>query len=272
MRALHILTALLFLLGVSLTGCDSDGIGSASNCSSTHPRCDDGGGSSDDDGGGSDDDDGGLGDDDDGGGDDDDGGSGDDDGGGGDEVSVLHLDPTATYLRAGAGTPYATAYPLADLGLTAGEPACFLARGDLALGDGTTSTERGVPLVLAVFSASDFLDAPAQRYRVKDALEAGDDVETPLTVPDDRITDVDQDFDATDACVTVPYDAEFVFFSQPSTATSQTTSPSATTASGSSRSRCADGDAQIRACARGPRSARRASPSAARSSPASARP
>ncbi len=99
-----------------------------------------------------------------------------------------------------------------SVGCSPSLPSCT-AWGDVALGDGTTASELGLPLVLAVFSTSDHLADASVFQRVTGATDAGEDVATPLTVPSDLDTDIHQDFDATDTCVTVPHDAEYVFFS-----------------------------------------------------------
>ena len=193
---------LLLVVALLLAGCDSAGLSDFDPGSDCRTDCGGDPGAGDPDAGDPGGDTGDTGD-----------GDADTDGDAADAV-VLTLDPTATYLRTeGSDALAAVAVPLGDLGVTAGQTACFLMKGDVDFGDGSTSASLGVPGVLAVFSRTSELLADAERERVVAALDAGDDVVSPGTNPSDLPTDVDQDFDATDACVVVPDAAEFVFFS-----------------------------------------------------------
>ena len=124
------------------------------------------------------------------------------------------LDPRATYLRTNddpdAQAP--TRLVLESMALKPGDTACFEATGDFDLGNGLLVSAAQVPLVAAVFSEGDDLAPSDARYRVTGAV--GPDRPhflTPRTVLGDFETDIPQDFDATDVCVTVPPAATHVF-------------------------------------------------------------
>ncbi|MFN3596317.1 MAG: hypothetical protein ACK41D_03500 [Rubricoccaceae bacterium] len=127
----------------------------------------------------------------------------------------LHVDPAPTYLRVHNDRPVAAAVPrmLRSYGLRPGDRACFRAVGDFDIRDGTPASSRGLPLVTAVFSSDNRLLAGDVRQRVPGALAAGTPVVTPRTVSESRATDIPEDFDATDACVTVPPGARYFFLS-----------------------------------------------------------
>lgn len=144
------------------------------------------------------------------------GGDGGDNGGGngGDKASVtIDISPRQTYLRTSEDDAIdAPAISLRDLGYSAGEPVCFRTEGDYTIAGTYYATERGGTLLTAVFSSSQTLRSNSERYRVADAIEAGSDT---FTLPTDRnglVTDIDEDFDALDVCLTIPDGAEYVFF------------------------------------------------------------
>lgn len=127
----------------------------------------------------------------------------------------LHIDPASTYLRVHNDRPVAAAIPrmLRSYGLRPGDRACFRAVGDFDIRDGTLASSRGLPLVTAVFSSDNRLLADNFRQRVPGAIAAGTPVVTPRTVSENRATDIPEDFDATNACVTVPPGAHYFFLS-----------------------------------------------------------
>ena len=138
--------------------------------------------------------------------------------GGGDDsdarTAVVDLDPRQTYLRTyEGGAVDAPALSLTDNGVSAGDRLCFAAEGDYVYGPGDVASNTGRPLAIAVFSSSSELLDASQRYRVAGAIDAGPDVETLPTLQGGYATDIPQDFDATDACVTIPVGARFIFFS-----------------------------------------------------------
>lgn len=106
----------------------------------------------------------------------------------------------------------APAVRLADFGYITGGPICFRAEGDFFLSPNYRASQRGGPLVTAVFSRTDELRNGTFRDRVTGAIDAGTDVVTDPTNRDALATDIGQDFDATDVCLTVPEGARFVFF------------------------------------------------------------
>lgn len=128
-------------------------------------------------------------------------------------ATFLSLDPQATFLRTNEDPDAArpAVRRLAALGLAPGDEACFAASGDLDLGDGLLASDAGVPLALAIFSSDDALAPADVRERVTGAVGPERHHATPNTVLGDLATDVPQDFDATDACVTVPAGAAYVF-------------------------------------------------------------
>ena len=207
-----LLLASLLALSAPLTGCDSVGIDPAEPCLSCAA---DGGSGSDGDAGG---DPGDGGSDDDGG-----NGSGDDGDNSGDgdrEDRFVEVDPGATYLRVSSDDAEGSVRParavlLSDLGLGAGKPACFAARGDFFYYplDGLRASSRGGALVTAVFSRTDELGPRDDQNRVVGAVDAGDDVVTADTFLGGHATDVDEDFAVANVCLTVPEGARYVFFS-----------------------------------------------------------
>ena len=146
------------------------------------------------------------------------GGDGGTDGGTDGDKRFVEVSPRATYLRTSfdAGDD-ARAVRLSDVGLAPGKAVCFRSEGDFRYGPDVIASERrqslGTPMVTAVFSRSDVLRGRDQQHRVADAAEAGPDVFTEPTYHDGFATDVGQDFDATDVCLTVPDGATHVFFS-----------------------------------------------------------
>ncbi len=180
MRTLLLATGLL--LALPLSGCDTVGIDDDAPCTSCGP---------------------------------DDGGS--DGGSDSPTTATIHVDPRQTYLFADEQDEVpqpiaATAVPLAHLGLEPGDHACFEAKGDYYYYESLSARQRGGTMVTAVFSTSASLAPVTERYRVPGAIDAGADVETELTWLGDAPTDIGEDFDATDACVTVPTGAAYLFF------------------------------------------------------------
>ena len=123
------------------------------------------------------------------------------------------VDPTATYLLTDEETPDAVAYLLADFGLAPGDTACFRAQGDFYYHPGVLASETGTPLATGAFSASNELNATADPHRIKDALDGDWFVTTNPMYTSGAATDVDEDFDATDACWAVPAGATHLFLS-----------------------------------------------------------
>ena len=194
MRTALLLAGLALVFSLPLTGCDSVGPDDlACVTCGDHPGDDT---DSDDDAGS--------------GGSDDDGGS---DGGEADKTSFVEVHPRQTYLLTSADPDAvdAPALRLSDWGLEAGDVVCATAVGDFYTEPGVLASSRGLPLVTAIFSATDELKPDTERRRVETALEAGDDVGTWATAVGGHETDVAEDLDATDACVTIPAGAAFVF-------------------------------------------------------------
>lgn len=179
--------ASLLLLGLSLslvffTGCDSVGTDDPTTCHSCHP----GDGDGDGDGG--------------------DGGSSD--------ATFIPVDPRQTYLRTSHDAAIdAPAIRLSDHDAEPGERVCGVAVGDFDTGGGSLVRSNGGPLITAVFSSDSQLLGSSHLNRVPGAIDAGDDARTPDTVIDGLPTDIAEDFDASNACVTIPAGAAFVFFS-----------------------------------------------------------
>lgn len=127
--------------------------------------------------------------------------------------TFVGLDGRDTFLRTSEdpGALGPAILPLADLGLAVGNVACFQAVGDYGLGGGLLASQNEQPLVIAAFSASDRFAGSDVRIRIQDAVGPDAGLVTPLTAIGDLETDFTQDFDATDACVTVPTGAAFLF-------------------------------------------------------------
>ena len=106
----------------------------------------------------------------------------------------------------------APAVRLSDIGLAPGQPACFRAEGDFITGPNARASKRGTGVVGAVFSRTSDLLNGDNRDRVTGAIDAGPDFTTVPTFLGSVATDISQDFDANDVCLTVPADAQFVFF------------------------------------------------------------
>ncbi len=132
--------------------------------------------------------------------------------GGGTVLTFAKVNPAATYLRSDPSTAYATPVLLADYGLAPGDVACFRAIGDANLGGGTLASAGDVRLTGA-FSASSSLNAPSDRYRIKDVLDGDWFIETLPVTSSGEVSDIGEDFDATDDCWTVPAGAAYAFFS-----------------------------------------------------------
>lgn len=136
-------------------------------------------------------------------------------GGGSADSLIVPVNPMQTYLLVESGFTAlnAQAVSLAGLGVAPGDSVCFRAVGDYVIGGGVLASQNDQPLGLGVFSATPRLDPIDQRNRVLDAVEAGEDIVSPATVATGSPTDIDQDFDATNACLTVPAGARYLFLS-----------------------------------------------------------
>ncbi len=120
--------------------------------------------------------------------------------------------PTATYLRTDAATDDAAPVLLSDYGLAPGDVACFRAVGDVDLGGGMRLSSEAIR-VTGAFSASNSLSARTELNRVKDVIDGDWYVETLPVTTSGETTNIDEDFDATDACWPVPAGATHAFFS-----------------------------------------------------------
>lgn len=200
---LHFIIGLTIGLGLSLTGCDSTGLDDPRTCYS----CPDGGhtggghtGGGHTGGGGTTDGDGGT--------------TGGGTSGGTSNATFIPVNPRQTYLRTSKDNALdAPAVRLSDFDAEPGERVCGFAVGDFNVGGGVLASSTGSPLVTAVFSSDDRLLAADHLNRVPGALNVDPDVTTPVTGVDQYATDIAEDFDATNACVTIPAGATHVFFS-----------------------------------------------------------
>lgn len=123
------------------------------------------------------------------------------------------VNPAATYLRTDQSTASATPFLLADYGLTPGERVCFRTAGDFYYAPGLLASTRGDALATGVFSASNILNATTERIRVKDAIDGNWDIFTRPTVGTAAETNIDEDFNVTNDCWTVPAGATHLFLS-----------------------------------------------------------
>jgi hypothetical protein len=204
MRASLSFAGLLLALGLPFSGCDSVGADDVpcmacasgdSDLPGSHPES-----------GGSD-----AGDDGSSAGEDSDGESGGDLPGGSTD-DVIPVDPRQTYTRTWKDDALdAPAILLAEYGVAPGDVVCGRAVGDFYTEPGVLASSRGYPLITAVFSSSDVLLPSDERDRVKGAIDTDDDVATLATATDGLETDVAEDVDATDGCITVPDGARYVF-------------------------------------------------------------
>lgn len=127
---------------------------------------------------------------------------------------VVQVDPRQTYLRtANDRAVDAPAVALADLGLAAGETACFRVRGDYFTATGLRASDVDAPLLTAVFSRSSSLRPASFSVRVPSALDAGEDFVTGATFSEGLPTDIPEDFGVDATCVIVPDGAAYVYFS-----------------------------------------------------------
>lgn len=121
------------------------------------------------------------------------------------------VDPRQAYLRTDDGDALdAPAVRLRDYEVTPGDVVCARVVGDFTSEPGARASDRDLPMLTAVFSATDILLAPDQTNRVPGAIDAGDDVST-LSTASGGATDIDEDFDATNGCVEVPEGAVYAF-------------------------------------------------------------
>ena len=123
------------------------------------------------------------------------------------------VNPAATYLRTDQSTASATPFRLADYGLEPGERVCFRTAGDFYYAPGLLASTRGDALATGVFSASNILNATTERIRVKDAIDGMWDIFTRPTVGTAAETNINEDFNVTNDCWTVPAGATHLFLS-----------------------------------------------------------
>ncbi|HEX9952520.1 MAG TPA: hypothetical protein VGB53_12185 [Rubricoccaceae bacterium] len=141
------------------------------------------------------------------------GGGGTTGGGSTPALTFAPVNPAATYLRTDQSTADATPFLLADYGLTPGERVCFRTVGDFYYAPGLLASTRGEALATGVFSASNVLNATTERIRVKDAIDGDWDMYTRPTYGTAAETNIDEDFEVTDDCWTVPAGATHLFLS-----------------------------------------------------------
>ena len=134
-------------------------------------------------------------------------------GGGTPALTFAPLNPTATYLRTDAATVDATPLLLSDYGLAPGDVACFRTAGDFFYAPGLLASTRSEPLATGVFSASSDLNATSELDRVKDAIDGDWDIFTRPVYGTGSETNIDEDFEVTDDCWTVPAGATHLFLS-----------------------------------------------------------
>lgn len=131
-------------------------------------------------------------------------------------AGTVRVDARQTYLRTyGDDALDAPAVSLAGLGVEPGRTACFESSGDYLVVSDVRASDRRETLVTAVFTAERGLHPAtvAIRSRLVAPVNAGSDVVTPNTYVEDRPTDIEEDFAADDACVLVPSEARYVYFS-----------------------------------------------------------
>lgn len=131
--------------------------------------------------------------------------------------SFVELNPRATYLLSvGDGDVQpATAVSLDAIGFAPGERVCFQTRGDYFVDPGFLASNEGPVMLTAVFSSTSEILVPSRPTRVPGAVATVDGVAvvTRPALVGSTPTDIAEDFDATNACVTIPPSARFVFFS-----------------------------------------------------------
>ena len=131
---------------------------------------------------------------------------------GGSTDDFIPVDPRQTYtLTSKDDAVDAPAVRLADYGVASGDVVCGQAVGDFYTEPGVLASSRGTPQLTAIFSADDVLLPSDQRVRVTGAVDTAEDVTTLATAHGGIDTDVAEDFDASDGCITVPADARYVF-------------------------------------------------------------
>lgn len=130
-----------------------------------------------------------------------------------DTLGAVRLDPRAAYLRVADDPDATAAVPLllSRFGVAPGDSITFFVSGYASL-DPTDPTARSRD-VIGVFAASDALEQPDVRQRVRNALDAGTDVTTDSTAIGRLPTDIAGDFFATRATVSVPPGATHLFLS-----------------------------------------------------------
>ena len=121
-------------------------------------------------------------------------------------------DPTATYLRTSQDSARdASVIDLSMLGIQPGDYIQLRANG---VWFPHSPPELSVSGLLGVFSGSAILLDSSNQYRVRDAIDAGDDVASPATFYDQLATDIPEDFAIPSdggVVIQVPADASYLF-------------------------------------------------------------
>ena len=134
-------------------------------------------------------------------------------GGGSSDLTFIAVDPRQTYTRTSQDKALdAPAIRLADYGVSPGDAVCGAIAGDFYTEPGVLASVRDLPRLTAVFSADDRLLDASERHRVPGVVDVPTYVVTMATNYDQLETDIDQDFDVAEGCITVPAGAQFVFF------------------------------------------------------------
>ncbi len=144
------------------------------------------------------------------------GGTGGGTGGGGTTAprTFAGLNPAATYLRTDRETPSPEAFLLSEFGIEPGEDVCFRTVGDFNYAPGVlASTRTDTPVATGVFSASSSVSSTSERTRIKDAIDSYWDIVTRPVLETGNETNIDEDFEVTNNCWTVPAGARYFFLS-----------------------------------------------------------
>ena len=124
---------------------------------------------------------------------------------------VFSVDPRRTYLRTNRESPGGSIpVALSDLAIVERDWIQLTQLGAFSFwGPHTPDTGTGM---IGVFSGSSTLGPHAERYRVEDAIDAGDDIVTAITYWQQLPTDIPQDFRITDKIIIqVPTGATHLF-------------------------------------------------------------
>ena len=123
----------------------------------------------------------------------------------------IPVSPKQTYLKTDdAGALDAPAVRLSSYGVAPGDYVCGGVVGDFTTEPGALASDRDLPMLTAVFSATNVLLSSNEMNRVPGALDTGNDVTT-IDTTGGSPTDIAEDFDATDGCVEVPAGAVYAF-------------------------------------------------------------